>query len=145
MVRRMPACEFPHVAGEDQRVIVRIVPRRVQERDWSGGREAGKLTDASFIGGQLVGILLPKLEPADRGVPEPFTQRWARRDLLHPYVHLCACLGDATWPQAIDQDARPIGRIGTLVNTLGSESSLLRAESCRGAHMSQAGCRTAVP
>lgn len=43
-------------------MIVCIVSGCIQERDWSGRREAGELTDASLIGLQLGGVLFPKLD-----------------------------------------------------------------------------------
>ena len=101
---REPALELPR---EHHRVVVRLVVRRVDERDGTVSRSIRELGERRTrgLGVQLSLVALAKLGEPARIVTEPSPELVARRDVPEPFVEMGIGLAEPARPQPFDENA----------------------------------------
>jgi hypothetical protein len=99
---------------QGDRIVPALVACRIKEGDRAlaqaleqipGGRLGRRALQLGFVGGA-------KCIPIIRLAVEALAQRVARRDVPEPEIDPSLVLGDATRPQPVDQDARPVAGTG---------------------------------
>src|SRR6185437_17161759 len=100
------------------RLIVRLIVRRVDESQRTLLREAAQLTEQLALLRELRPVTAAKLLPALRIMREPFAQLVAGSDFLHPLRDGGVGLLHAARPQPIDEDPLPIPGRRRLVGAL---------------------------
>jgi hypothetical protein len=102
-----PACEPAfELPCEHDRIVVRFVMRRVDERDGSARRSVRELGECRTrrLRMQLPLVTLAKLREPARIVAEPSPKLLARRDVLEPVVEVGIGLAQPARPQPFDED-----------------------------------------
>ena len=93
------------IGRQHERVVVRRVMRRVEQRHGTALRQIDDLRDSFIVARQFGAIAAGELRPARRIMPEPFAQGRTRRDLLEPQRQRRFLLAQAARPEPIDQHA----------------------------------------
>src|SRR6185312_7632662 len=99
-------------------LVVRLIVRRVDERQRTFLREGPQLAEQLVLLRELRAVAAAELLPTLRVVREPFAQLVTGSDFLHPLGEGSVGFLQSTRPQAIDENTRSIARRGCLVGAL---------------------------
>src|SRR5918994_4351310 len=116
--------------GEDDGVVVLLIPSGVEDRQRTSCRPAAQVGKALGMSSKLAAVTSAELGKARRDVVEPLAQLIAWGQLLSPIVQVSALAGDAARPNMVDQDSVAVRRIDLFVDPLGTNVELGTAH-CR--------------
>lgn len=134
---------FEKEIPEHDGVVMCVVMRGIDERDRSILRELSQPLEFGGMPLDFRPVAPLKFRPTFGGMAEPFAQRRARSNRLHPFIDRGIRLPHSAWPQPVYKDSGSVFGNGRLVGPLDLDA--VRALPANGFSPPVALCRGSEP